>query len=336
MIDFFSDISFKSPWLLLLLLLLPLIFWLRSRYGPNLYPVIRLSRSKSFAGHNSLRARIRDPLLLLLRLFALAALIIALARPQHIFKEEEINAEGIDIVLSMDLSSSMLARDFKPDRLQVSKDVAVDFVEKRPYDRIGLVVFAGEAYTQCPLTTDHAILSDFLKKLECGFLADGTAIGMGLATAVNRLKESESKSKVIILLTDGDNNEGYIQPLTAAQLAEEFGIKIYTIGVGSTGDALAPVNRTANGQYLFGLMPVKIDEDLLREIAELTGGEYFRATSRESLEAIYNDIDQLEKTKIEVSTFKRYSEAFFPFALAAIIALVLELFLRNTFLRTFP
>jgi Ca-activated chloride channel family protein len=336
MIDFFSDISFKAPWFLLLLLLIPVLAWRLWGSRARQNAVLRLSRTRSFEKHNSLRARIRDPLLLLLRLLALAAGIVALARPQHVFKEEEVKADGIDIILSMDLSSSMLARDFEPDRLEVSKEVGVDFVSKRPYDRIGLVVFAGEAYTQCPLTTDHAIVTDFLRKLECGFLEDGTAIGMGLATAVNRLKESEGKSKVIILLTDGVNNAGYVQPMTAAKLATEFGIRIYTIGIGSAGDALAPVSRRSNGEYLFGLTPVEIDENLLQEIANMSGGRYFRAVTRQALEGIYEEIDQLEKTEIEVTTFKRYSEAFFPFALFAIIALALELFLRNTLLRTFP
>ena len=235
-----------------------------------------------------------------------------------------------------DLSSSMLAQDFKPDRLEVSKRVAADFVEKREYDRIGLSVFSGEAFTQCPLTTDHRIVKEFLASLRCGILDDGTAIGMGLATGVNRLKESDAKSKVVILLTDGVNNAGYIKPLTASEIAREFEVKVYTIGVGSTGDALTPVSRRSDGRYIFGLARVEIDEDLLQQIADMTGGKYFRATSAESLERIYAEIDQLEKTEIEVTTIKRYSEEFHRFALGGLILLLLELLLRYTVFKTIP
>ncbi len=215
----------------------------------------------------------------ILRALTVICLIIALARPQLSLKEEKEKAEGIDIFLVMDLSSSMLAKDFQPDRLEVSKEVASGFVDMRNHDRIGLVVFSGEAYTQSPLTTDHLILKDLLGELKCGILQDGTAIGMGLATAVNRIKDSKAKSKVIILLTDGENNAGYIQPQTASEIAREYKTKVYTIGVGSTGDALAPVRQRADGQFIFGLTRVKIDEKLLTEIAEMTGGKYFLATS---------------------------------------------------------
>jgi len=259
-----------------------------------------------------------------------------MARPQLTLQEEEITADGVDIMMVMDLSSSMLAQDFKPDRLEVSKRVAADFVSKREHDRIGLSVFSGEAFTQCPLTTDHRVVKEFLADLRCGLLEDGTAIGMGLATAVNRLKESESKSKVVILLTDGVNNAGYIQPITASEIAREFDVKVYTIGVGSTGDALTPVSRRSDGKYIFGLARVEIDEELLAQIADMTGGKYFRATSAESLERIYAEIDQLEKTEIEVTTIKRYSEEFHHFALWGLILLVLELFLRYTVFKTIP
>ena len=261
---------------------------------------------------------------------------MAMARPQEVFKEEDITADGIDILMVMDLSSSMLAQDFKPDRLEVSKRVAAEFIDKRQYDRIGLAVFAGEAFTQCPLTTDHRVLKEFLANLQCGMLDDGTAIGMGLATAVNRLKDSDAKSKVVILLTDGDNNAGYIKPITAAEIAREYNVKVYTVGVGSRGKALAPVSRRSDGQYIFGLATVQIDEALLEQIAEMTGGKYFRATTTKALEKIYRDIDKMEKTKIETTTIKRESERFHSFALWGILFLGFEMLLRYTFLRSIP
>jgi Ca-activated chloride channel family protein len=237
-------------------------------------------------------------------------------------------------MMVMDLSSSMLAQDFQPNRLEVSKRVAIEFVGRRPYDRIGLAVFSGEAFTQCPLTTDHAVVKQFLASLQCGFLEDGTAIGMGLATGVNRIKDSEVKSKVIILLTDGVNNAGYIKPATAAEIAGQYGIKVYTIGVGSMGDALTPVSRRGDGQYIFGLARVEIDETLMQQIAEMTGGKYFRATSAQSLEKIYAEIDALEKTKIEVKAVKRYSEAYRFWLLAGLLMLVLEFAFRHSIVKS--
>ena len=233
------------------------------------------------------RLRLR-PLLPAMRAAALVLLIISLARPQKTLQEEEIKAEGIDIMLAIDLSSSMLAKDFEPDRLEVCKRVASEFVTKRAYDRVGLSVFAGEAFTQTPLTTDHKIVKEFMAGLECGMLEDGTAIGMGLATAINRLKDSPSASKIVILLTDGVNNVGYVKPLTAAEIAQELGVKVYTIGVGTNGDALTPVSRRSDGRYIFGLARVEIDEALLQQIAEMTGGKYFRALSEQGLEDIYD------------------------------------------------
>ncbi len=289
----------------------------------------------AFKGINSIRGRLRA-MLPLLRIFSVGFLIIAMARPQETLKQEDITAEGIDIALVMDLSSSMLAQDFKPDRLEASKRVAAQFIENRPHDRIGLTVFAGESFTQCPLTTDHRVVQEFLSNIKCGLLEDGTAIGMGLATAVNRLKESKAKSKVVILLTDGVNNAGYVKPLTAAEIAREFDVKAYTIGVGSTGDAYTPVSRRPNGQYIFGMAKVVIDEDLLKQIAEMTGGKYYRATSVQGLERIYADIDQLEKVEIETTTIKRYSEEFYGFALWGMLLLVLEVVLRYTVLRVIP
>ena len=335
MFEFLGNITFVSPQALLLLLLLPLIgLWYFLRHRQR-YPELRMTHLRTLSERGNLRGKLRG-ILPILRVLSFVALVIALARPQLTLKEEEVKAEGIDILLVMDLSSSMLAQDFKPDRLEVSKRVASEFVDKRQFDRIGLAVFAGEAFTQCPLTTDHRILKEFLANLRCGILEDGTAIGMGLATAVNRLKESDAKSKVVILLTDGDNNAGYVKPITAAEIAREFDVKVYTIGVGSRGKALTPVSRRSDGQYIFGLANVQIDEKLLKEIAEMTGGNYFRATSEESLERIYQEIDALEKTEIEVTSIKRYSEEFHRFALFGMLFLVLEILLRYTVFRTIP
>lgn len=330
-----ENLTFVNKELLFLLLLLPLLaVWYFYQYKDR-HPTMKMSNLTALKGASSWRTKLR-PFLPVLRGLALAAFIVAIARPQLTLKEQEIKAEGIDIMLVMDLSSSMLAQDFKPDRLEVSKRVAAEFIDKRIHDRIGLAVFAGEAFTQCPLTTDHNILKDFLAGLKCGILEDGTAIGMGLATAVNRLKESEAKSKVVILLTDGDNNAGYIQPMTAAEIAQEFEVKVYTIGVGSRGKALTPVSRRSDGEYIFGLANVQIDEELLEEIASLTKGKYFRATDEASLEAIYDDIDGLEKTEIEVTTINRYSEEFYRFVLFGLILILVEFTLRYTVLRSIP
>lgn len=330
-----NNVQFIHPEFFLLLLLLPIIggwMWYK-RHQRQV--VLRMSNLKALEKTDSWRVKLR-PVLPILRALAFVLLVIAMARPQSILQEEEIKAEGIDIALVMDLSSSMLAQDFKPDRLEVSKAVAAEFVSKRTYDRIGLAAFAAEAYTQCPLTTDHKIVQEYLASLQCGILEDGTAIGMGLASAVNRLKESEATSKVVILLTDGVNNSGYIKPITAAEIAQEFNIKVYTIGVGTKGNAYAPVGRLPGGRYRFGLTPVEIDEDLLRQIADLTGGQYFRATTSENLQQIYDEIDQLEKTEIDVTVIKRYSEKFQQFAFLGILFLTLELLLRYTVLRAIP
>lgn len=330
-----ENIIFLNPELLLLLLLLPLAGWWFYRNQRTHYPALRMPSLSGVSQVNSLRARLQKALPIL-RALALASLIVAMARPQEVLKEEEVEAEGIDIMLALDLSSSMLAQDFEPNRLEVSKSVAAEFVSKRPYDRIGLAVFAGEAFTQCPLTVDHRILKGFLSQIECGALQDGTAIGMGLATAVGHLEDSQAKSKVVILLTDGVNNAGYINPAMAAQIAQKLGIKVYTIGVGSTGDALTPISRRSDGRYIFGMASVEIDEALLREIAEMTNGAYFRATSAESLQQIYSQIDELEKSQIDVTVIKRYSEAFHPFVFWGLLLLLAEVLLRFTLLRTIP
>lgn len=328
-----SNLQFLHPWFFLLLVLLPVVAWYNFRKRRRHHLALKLPELELVKSFKPWKAVLQN-WLPLLRILTFVALIVALARPQLTLKEEIIKAEGIDIFLVLDLSSSMLAQDFKPDRLEVSKRVAGEFVSKRPYDRIGLAVFAGEAFTQCPLTTDHRILNDFISDLRCGMLEDGTAIGMGLATAVNRIKDSEAESKVIILLTDGVNNSGYVKPLTAAEIAKEFSVKVYTIGVGKEGEALTPIRRRSNGQYVFGLASVEIDEELLNQIANLTGGKYFRATSAQSLERIYDEIDQLEKTEIEVTSIKRYSEEFYRFVLIAVVLLLLELILRYSVLRT--
>jgi Ca-activated chloride channel family protein len=335
MIAYLRHIDFLHPYFFFLLLVIPAYLFIRyfkNLKSPLVLPVPGLDVIQS---KNSWRAVI-VPYLPLLSGLAFIFLVIAMARPQMTLKEEQIKAEGIDIMLAMDLSSSMLAQDFKPDRLTVSKLVAADFVDKRAFDRIGLTVFAGESFTQCPLTTDHRVVKDFLTNLTCGVLEDGTAIGMGLASGVNRLKESVAKSKVVILLTDGVNNSGYIKPLTAAEIARELGVRVYTIGVGSTGDAISPVRRRRDGSYVFGVARVEIDEALLNEIAEMTGGKYFRATTAEGLEQIYQEIDQLEKTEMDIKVMRRYSEEFRSFLWIALSLIGLEILLRFTLLRTIP
>ncbi len=267
-----------------------------------------------------------------LRLLAIAAIIVALARPQSSISWQDIKTEGIDIVLAFDISGSMLARDFEPNRLEAAKDVATEFVKARPNDRIGLVVYSGESFTQCPLTTDHEKLVNLLRDIENGMIQDGTAIGMGLANAVNRLKESDAKSKVVILLTDGVNRSGSIPPLTAAEIASTFGVKVYTIGVGTKGEAPMPVQYF--GQVRYQMMPVDIDEETLKEISKLTGGRYFRATDNASLGSIYEEIDQLEKTVIEEQQFEKKSEEFLPLALLALALIGLEFLLRKTIMKS--
>ncbi len=331
----FSNFTFQHPWFFLLFLVPPLLVWLRNRRGSRQEATVTMPTLAVAAGLKSWKVDFQK-LLPLLRLLAFLSLVVALARPQRTLKEETIKAEGIDIFLAIDLSSSMLAQDFDPDRLEVSKRVAVEFVEKRQYDRIGLAVFSGEAFTQCPLTTDHRVLTDFIEGLRCGILEDGTAIGMGLATAVNRIKDSPGKSKVVILLTDGVNNAGYVKPLTAAEIARQFGVKVYTIGVGQEGTAVSPISRRSDGSFVMGMAKVEIDEELLKQISEMTGGKYFRATTARSLEKVYEEIDRLEKTEIEVTSIKRYSEEFYRFVWLALFFLVLEMLLRYTVLRAIP
>ncbi|MDZ7877587.1 MAG: VWA domain-containing protein [Saprospiraceae bacterium] len=331
----FKNFEFASPTFLTFLLLLPVIaWWYWQRYRTH-YATLTFSNLAAFSGRSSQRGRARF-LLPLLRGLCFVFLTVALARPQRILSEQDVQTDGIDIMIALDLSSSMLAQDFDPDRLSAAKRVAAQFVEKRTYDRVGLVVFSGEAFTQCPLTTDHSVVQEFLSKLQSGFLQDGTAIGMGLATSINRLKDSPVKSKIVILMTDGVNNAGYFKPEDAMQLAKTLGIKVYTIGVGSTGEALSPVGRRQDGKYVFGLVPVEIDETLLENIANTTGGKYYRATNDRELEQIYAEIDRLEKTRIDVTTLRSRTEVFGNWVLAALILIVLELVLRYTIFRTIP
>ena len=327
--------QFENPEFLWLLVVPVLTFW--QWYKRRIQsPELKFPGAQILAGSASNWLAKFRPILYLLRLASVAFLIVAIARPRTTEENSRTRAaEGIDIVMAVDVSSSMLAKDLSPNRLEATKEVAASFVENRPDDRIGLVVYAAESYTQTPLTSDHQIILNGLKELKNGLILDGTAIGMGLATAVNRLKESKAKSKVIILLTDGENNAGQIDPLTATQLAEEFNIRVYTIGVGTRGTALVPIGTNILGQVQFAPAQVTIDEDLLKEIAQETGGQYFRATDNESLGAIYGEIDKLEKTKLKELKFYSFDEKFESFALIAFILFGLELLLRFTLYRSF-
>ncbi|WP_420603707.1 vWA domain-containing protein [Flagellimonas sp.] len=330
----FENIEFANPQFFWLLLLLPLALLWYFFKRKNEVASLKISSIKGFSVKN-IASQLR-PVLFALRLLALAAIITALARPQT----EDISTrtkttKGIDIVMAIDVSSSMLARDLKPNRLSALKEVAGDFIKQRPNDRIGLVGYAGESYTKTPITSDKSIVLGALREITYGELEDGTAIGMGLATAVNRLKESKAISKVIILLTDGVNNSGFIEPKTAADLAVEFGIKAYTIGLGTNGNALTPITYNPDGSFRYGMREVKIDEKLLKEIAEVTGGEYFRATDNEKLEEIYDEINKLEKTEIEEFKYYKYEEKFRPLILLAGALLLIEWVLRNSIFKSF-
>ena len=316
----------------LLIIPIAILIWYILKYK-FVSSTILFSDTHSISKTITLKQKLRH-LPYLLKIIAAALLIIAIARPQSTANWEESTTEGIDIVLAMDISGSMLARDLKPDRLEASKDVAMDFISKRKNDRVGLVIFAGESFTQCPLTTDHNVLLNLFKDVKSGMVEDGTAIGMGLATAVNRLKDSKAISKVIILLTDGVNNSGMVPPLTAAEIAQKFGIRVYTIGVGTEGFAPYPFQTPFGIQYQD--VEVKIDEKSLQDIAILTDGKYFRATNNNSLKEIYKDIDALEKSKIEVTEFHKRSEEFLPFALWALGLLFLGFILQITYLKQIP
>ena len=331
--NWLENIEFAFPWLLLLLLLLPLVSWWYFRKYNRRQGSFTVSSVKQFPRHRSGKIMFQH-LPFVLRMLACACIIVALARPQTRNDEELVSGEGVDIVLCVDVSGSMLAQDFTPNRLEAAKEVAASFVDNRPTDRIGLVIFSGESFTQCPVTTDKDILKAQIYNVQSGLLEDGTAIGSGLATSVDRLRSSTSKSKVIILLTDGENNGGLIDPSTAKEIAKSLKIKVYTIGVGTEGFAPVPV-QTAEG-IVMQKEQVNIDEKLLTQIAAETGGKYFRAKDNESLKSIYTEIDKLEKSKIEITALHRYTEKFIPFALAAIALLALEMILRFTVFKKFP
>jgi len=326
-----TGITFADPLYLYLLAIIPAMVAFYVIKQQKTTASLRMPGLQSFTGARITFRHYLRHILFALRIIALTLLIIVLARPQATDKFQNTSTEGIDIVLTLDISGSMLARDFRPDRLEASKNVATEFISGRPYDRIGLVVFSGESFTQCPLTTDHAVLVNLLREIQSGMIEDGTAIGMGLATAVNRIKDSEAKSKVIILLTDGVNNRGEIAPATAAGIAKTYGIRVYTIGVGTQGMAPYPVQTPFGIQYQN--MPVEIDEAILQEISQATGGKYFRATDNDKLVQVYNEIDKLEKSKIDVKQFSRKEEKFLIPSLIAFCLLILEVLIRNTLFR---
>lgn len=326
--------EFANPgYFWLLLLLVPMILWYIFREKSS-HADLQVSSLRAFKGMKHAGRIWMRHLLFVLEVLAIALLIIALGRPQSSNSWQTYTSEGIDIVLALDISGSMLARDFTPDRLEAAKEVATKFILERPQDKIGLVIFAGESFTQCPLTTDQAVLVNLMREVKSGMIEDGTAIGLGLANAVNRLKDSPAKSKVVILLTDGVNNRGAIAPATAAELARTYGIRVYTIGVGTYGEAPYPV-QTPFGVQLQNV-PVEIDEDVLQQIATLTGGKYFRATDNNKLKQIYEEIDQLEKSKIEVKHFSKKDEQYFIFGLLGMCLLIAQALLRYTLLRKIP
>jgi len=330
----FDNVDFAHPQFFWLLLLIPVAMaWYVFKRNKETAS-LKISSTKGFL-QNDILAKLR-PVLMGMRLLALSAIIVAMARPQvQDVSTQTKTTKGIDIVMAIDVSSSMLARDLKPNRLAALKEVASDFIKNRPTDRIGLVAYAGESYTKTPITSDKGIVLRSLREITYGELNDGTAIGMGLATAVNRLKESKAISKIIILLTDGVNNSGFIEPQTAADLALEFDIKTYTIGLGTNGNALSPVAYNADGSFRYGMRQVEIDEALLKDIAEVTGGLYFRATDNEKLEEIYAEINKLERTEIEEIRYYSYDEMFRPWALLACILIVTEWVLRHSVFRSF-
>ena len=331
-----KEVSFLNPEFFWLFLLLPAAIlwqiWKRKQQSATL----KISSVKGFKAQKSLLAKLK-PFLFVLRLLALSSLIIAMARPRKVdISSQTKSTKGIDIVMAIDVSGSMLAKDLYPNRMEALKKVAENFVEGRPNDRIGIVVYASEAYTKTPVTSDKAIVQQAIKSIKYdNVLQDGTGIGMGLTTAVNRLKDSKAKSKVVILMTDGVNNAGFIEPETASQIAKEYGIKVYTIGIGTNGNAMFPYAYAPNGGFLFRMMPVEIDVNLLQTIARNTGGKYFRASSNSKLESIYKEINKLETTEIQELKFYDYDEKYRSFVWIAGILVLLEFGLRNTIYRSF-
>jgi Ca-activated chloride channel homolog len=330
----FSDISFAYPWMFYFLLIIPLmLFWYWYK-GKHKHPSITYSSLKIFRDIPlNWKERLKY-LPIILRSLAIALLIVALARPQTYSSGQNSYSEGIDIVMALDLSGSMLSEDLKPNRIEAAKEVIRDFIKERPNDRIGLVVFQSESFTQCPLTIDHQVLLNLLTQVHSGMIPDGTAIGNAIATAVNNLKDGQAKSKVIILLTDGVNNSGEIDPVTAAQIANTYGIKIYTVGVGTRGEAPYPVQTPFGIRYQ--MIPSDVDDSTLTQIANITGGEYFRATDTEGLKDIYKKIDQLEKSKIEITSYRNATELFYGWLGAGLVLLFLEVGLGKTVLKKLP
>lgn len=328
--------SFSNPeYLWLLLLLVPAVCWYIYSHR-EAEADLQVSTLGAFTNQasSSWKSLLRH-LLFVLRMLTLACVIVAIARPQLNNSYHSETTEGIDIVMALDVSGTMLSRDLRPDRLRAAKKVGIEFASSRPNDNIGLVVFAGESFTQCPLTGDHAALVNLFNSIEYGMIEDGTAIGLGLANSINRIKDSQAKSKVIILLTDGTNNAGDVDPITAAEIAQTMGIRVYTIGVGTRGVAPTPVyDNFGNIHYVD--RPVDIDEQTLKQIASLTDGKYFRATDANKLKAIYEEIDQMEKTKLHVNEYSKKDEKYLPWALAALLFFVAEILLRNTVLRRLP
>ena len=329
-----NNLEFTNPELLWLLLIIPILIFWHFFTSKKDAAELTVTSTKGFQ-KQSILARLK-PLLYILRLLAYSALIIALARPRNVeVSKRTKTTRGIDIVMAIDVSASMLAKDLKPNRLEALKEVATDFINKRPNDRIGIVVYAGESFTQTPITSDKRIVKNAIRKLRWGDLEGGTAIGMGLGSAVNRLKESKAKSKVIILLTDGVNNAGFVDPKTATELAKELAIKVYTIGLGTNGMALFPYAQDASGGLLFRNAQVEIDESLLKFIAEQTEGAYFRATDNDKLASIYDNINKLEKTKIEEFKYYNYQERYRPLVVLAGFLIFIEMLLRFTIFRSF-
>ena len=330
-----GKVTFLNPEFLWLFLVLPIaIAWLFYKRN-QLSATVKMSSLEPFKQNRTFLVKAK-PFLYVLRILALSSIIIALARPRSVdVTSKSKTTKGIDIVMAIDVSSSMLANDLKPNRLEALKKVASTFVQDRINDRIGLVVYAGESYTRTPVTSDKTIILQSLKTIEYddSIIADGTGIGVGLATAINRIKDSKAKSRIIILLTDGVNNSGTIDPRTAAEIAKEYGIKVYTIGIGTNGQAMFPVAKDANGKLVFRKMPVEIDESLMKEIAKATDAKYFRATSNKKLQAIYDEINKLETTEIDEKKFYNYDEKYKPFVLIAFVLLGVEVLLRNSVFR---
>jgi Ca-activated chloride channel homolog len=329
--SYWSQFSFSSPWLLLTIPLLWLLYIIALRRNKQSVNLPWANQNLGLSPVRKIANKVVDWLIPV----ALTMMCFALARPLKFFNEEKVKADGIDIILAMDVSASMLTQDFTPDRLSVAKELAIAFVESRGYDRLGMVVFSGEAFTQCPLTSNHDVLKSFIGQLRPGLIEDGTAIGTGLATALNAVKNSTSKSKIVILLTDGENNAGDINPNMAAEMAASLNVKVYTIGMGTEGIAQAPVNIDENGNYLYAPRKLSLDPSTLIEIAKISNGKFYRAQTVESLKEVYSDIDKLEKTEVEINVYRRQSEYFRWFLMAGVFCLSFHYLLKIVYLKQY-